>query len=220
MKMRATTCFFVLGLAALAACSKSKSGAPATRAWDAGAADAWMEPAIPSLVDECPAGTQRKEQELDDGEKEDWCERPDGQRHGPYRIFYASGAKKLHARFVDGKLEGPSVGMYESGAKGQHTLYKNGLREGPETLWYESGAIWLTGHYRNGKKEGLVTNYSYDGTKQEEIPYLHGERHGIAKQWDSSGRLTNRTKYDHGKVVWEIEEDAGADGQPPDRRQP
>lgn len=115
----------------------------------------------------CPAGTVRREREVDGG-NERWCARADGTRHGPY----ASTSQQLRSEgtFADGKMQGAW------------------------RIW--SGATLVSEiHYDRGAAHGAWLAWTREGKPATRGRNLHGKRSGLWEWWHPNGRLKYRGRF-------------------------
>ena len=90
-----------------------------------------------------------------------------GEREGPWVIYYNNGRLWYKGAYKNGKQEGPWLWYHDNGQLWSKGEYKNGKFEGPWVAYYDDGQLWSKGTYKNGKFEGPWVAYREDGTKAE-----------------------------------------------------
>ena len=90
-----------------------------------------------------------------------------GEREGPWVIYYENGRIWYKGVYKKGKQEGPWLWYHNNGQLWSEGAYKNGKFEGPWVAYYDDGQLWSKGAYKNGKFEGPWVAYREDGTKVE-----------------------------------------------------
>lgn len=156
-----------LWLLAVVACSKSDPKPPAP-----------SKPARVAL--ECPAGTTEKtkpwRQQVapnsvsTEGEQA-WCERADGQRHGPLRITYMNGKRAAEGAYADGARDGAWSVWYGDADrpwKASEQTWRAGKRTGTwRSFRPDSGKPWGEGRYDDDGKLVSWIEYGEDGKPVE-----------------------------------------------------
>jgi hypothetical protein len=89
-----------------------------------------------------------------------------GEREGPWVIYYENGRPWYKGEYKNGKQEGPWLWYHDNGQLWSKGEYKNGKFEGPWVTYYNDGQLWSKGEYKNGKFEGPWVAYREDGTKK------------------------------------------------------
>ncbi|MCC6748807.1 MAG: hypothetical protein IT371_14200 [Deltaproteobacteria bacterium] len=103
----------------------------------------------------CPMGTRFKRQKEDSGEREEWCERPSGEKHGYYGRYRA-----------DGRPE--ELGGYEKDQKaGTWTTYDKDTGEESEVCDYDAD-----------EKHGWCTTHGVHGEETQRGRYVRGDKDG------------------------------------------
>lgn len=175
---------------------------------------------------ECPAETQpRREKKPSKGSLKaarEWCELPDGSRHGPYRDYDGRSTIRERGTYERGK----KVGVWITVGKFQPFLvesieYKNGLRDGPTwaitTCSQRTGAFWgydrcsvertpvAEGTYRADQRHGRFTFYA-GGRIVMSAELVDGKRHGEMLLYRLPGK-GDSTLIRRGR--WERDQPAG-----------
>ena len=102
----------------------------------------------------------------------------DGQRHGPWRLYWPSGQLEWEVDWVHGLRHGRSLGFHENGQKHYEGTYVNGELHGPWEYFYEDGAFRQRYEYERGKKTGDYVLDWPDGRPRVRGAFRNGERFG------------------------------------------
>ncbi|MEZ4999861.1 MAG: hypothetical protein R2727_04070 [Bacteroidales bacterium] len=141
----------------------------------------------------------------------------EGNRQGPWRIFYEGGAVKETGSYlnnrrsgewkfysIDGKLvqvggyrngreEGTWIWYYDSGEMLREEDYYQGKRDGKFVEYAINGEILCSGEYADGEKNG---HWVYTvGDQKEEGNYIIGLRDGVWNYFDREGNLLYKGNY-------------------------
>ncbi len=167
----------------------------------------------------CPPPTKRKGKVDETGEGEIWCAKPNGDKHGPYRLFEigtgenGEGSRTTLTRYKDGGIDG----SFRSFVKGGESIYKyerDGKLVGASTI-KDSGSITKfsvvfadrEAHWEYHSKYGTIVSRSES---------VNGKKHGPHLRWavpesDPKWRIliergTYREDKKHGEWITYFEE--------------
>ncbi len=147
----------------------------------------------------CPSDTHARSsiaKEL----SQDWCERSNGTRHGPYRSFRGK-LRSAEGQYVDGEQDGAWMSWWDNGQPLDETHYQHGVKHGAWTVRAENGVLMVQGEYRLGKEHGAWTWWHRNGKKKAVASYVDGLKRGRETEWDEDGYVISDGKYDAGKKV-------------------
>jgi antitoxin component YwqK of YwqJK toxin-antitoxin module len=160
---------------------------------------------------------------------EQWCARPGGARHGPYRkwrnaslkaeegvcrdgvkdgtwVVYDEGGRKIgEQQMRGGKMNGRTTLYYSSGRKMWEGNYRDDREDGESRQWSEEGK--LLGQYRLVRGTGTRITWNQNGTKESQCEHRDGKLHGHCTTWRADGSVLKEEEYRndkrHGRhVVW------------------
>ncbi len=112
------------------------------------------------------------------GLREEWCQLPDGTRHGPTASWYASGQPQQTGEYHNGQPYGRWVYWYENGRKRSEGRWRAGQVEGYWTFWGETGTRQSAGRFRDGGRWGRWRYWDDAGRLREEGVWRDGEKRG------------------------------------------
>jgi len=108
----------------------------------------------------CPAGT-RSAGGAPPRDFFEWCERDRGEtlgaggqeavKHGPFRVFWESGALRQLGGYLEGRAEGEWRSWHHDGRLAERGAFSAGLREGLWERWTPDGRPRAQERYRAGK---------------------------------------------------------------------
>jgi antitoxin component YwqK of YwqJK toxin-antitoxin module len=163
---------------------------------------------------DCPGGAQLQGKKPPAGQLQ-WCARPDGVKHGPWREWHANGNTKSAGSYVDGKMEGTWQTFFEDGALKSEGVYRGGFKDGIWTQYYDkgeggtknrveehhagsnevkwtgfrpNGAKWAEGTQVGTRPQGAYTEYYPDGKVAVKGNYNSGEKTGDWSYFDAEGK--------------------------------
>ncbi len=108
----------------------------------------------------------------------------DGEKHGQWTTYYASGNKRSEGRYDRGKKEGLWIQYWPNGARNSEGTFREDKFTGKYTAYHENGNLASEGWYNefagigsDGTKEGPWCFYEADGvTMWRRITYHRGSR--------------------------------------------
>lgn len=117
--------------------------------------------------------------------REEWCERDQGTKHGPYRSFLDA---KLASEggYVDGEKDGRWMRWSSDGTPYQEETWDKGVAE--------------MRSYRHGKQHGTWTWQFEGGRRKIVATYVDGSKRRET-EWDEIGDVTYDGQYDRDKRV-------------------
>jgi antitoxin component YwqK of YwqJK toxin-antitoxin module len=154
---------------------------------------------------DCPSGAQLRGKKPPDGQLE-WCARPDGVKHGPWREWNANGTPKSAGSYVDGKMEGKWQTFSEDGSLKTEGVYKSGLKDGVWTLYYDKGEGGTKNRVEErhaGSSEVKWTAFRSDGTKWAEGTELGSQPNGPFTEYHANGKVAVKGNYAAGAKTGE-----------------
>ncbi len=98
----------------------------------------------------CPPGTKLAGAAPPNG-TEQWCERQDAVKEGPYIAWNDNGQKMYEGEYINGNRIGLWTYWHENGLKDCEAEYKDGILHGRWSSWYESGLKKEECKYSNEK---------------------------------------------------------------------
>jgi len=147
----------------------------------------------PSLA--CPAGTA-----LRTAERDGWCERPDGTRHGPLWSRHRSGALATHGTAVEGRLEGTWREWHPNGRLSIEAEFRHDVLSGDFAVFGDGGTKLYAGrHDASGAMDGTWRRWWPSGALRTEWTMRHGRHEGAVRGWYESGRPRLEGAYTGGR---------------------
>ncbi len=131
---------------------------------------------------------------------QEWCERADGAREGPYRSI-SNGRLSTEGAYVDGRQDGAWTSYWPDGRVHEQTQYARGLQDGAWVVYAAGGGIEVRGAYRHGKQHGTWTWWHPNGRKKGVTVYVDGKEQGRATEWDEGGAVVSDGAYVRGRQV-------------------
>jgi antitoxin component YwqK of YwqJK toxin-antitoxin module len=147
----------------------------------------------------CPPGTHARGLQGNSLIQE-WCERSDGTRHGPYRSFDGN-ARAAEGQYVDGQQDGPWLSWHTNGTPFEQASYTRGLNDGPWIVFGTTGRVEVQGGYRLGKQHGRWSWWYASGAKKGVVTFLNGREQGHSSEWNEDGSLISDGYYNAGLRV-------------------
>jgi hypothetical protein len=126
---------------------------------------------------QCPQGTAAMSS-TQTGWREEWCQLPDGTRHGPTASWYAAGQPQQRGEYRNGQPHGRWAYWYENGAKRAEGTWRDGRVDGYWAYWGEAGARQSAGRFRDGGRWGRWRYWDDAGRLREEGVWRGGEKRG------------------------------------------
>ena len=75
----------------------------------------------------------------------------DGEKHGPYEVYYKNGQLEVKTTLKDGKEHGPYEVYHKNGQLKQKLTHKDGKPDGPFEMYHENGQLKMKGTVKAGK---------------------------------------------------------------------
>jgi antitoxin component YwqK of YwqJK toxin-antitoxin module len=149
----------------------------------------------------CPAGTVARSTRGDT--IEDWCERADRTRHGPYRSAWAPAGKvrQTAGTYSHGLQDGAWQTWRPDGTPWEQTYYRDGKKHGPWLVRHANGRIEVDGEHVADEQHGAWTWWYANGKRQASSAYVHGREHGASTEWDEDGAVTSQGSYHFGDRI-------------------
>ncbi len=138
----------------------------------------------------CPEGTRLVERST-----HRFCEKPDGKKHGPWVVRYASGEKQHEGQFDNDERTGVFREWGLDGVLLAEVHYARGQRHGPSQRWYKARRPFSRGHYVKGRRHGLWRRWMIMGRLESEGHYVDGRRHGVFTTYYTTKRYQGRVKW-------------------------
>ena len=145
----------------------------------------------------CPPDTKRREASAKRGEREEWCERPDGLRDGPYRLVNADqgyGERREEGQYRRGEKQGewrvtwgpnpPSI-----------TTFRHGIEEGPASSRYRDGSLDERWSMKRGKRTGPYEKWNSQGRLSVRTHLVNDRENGRYQEWDDAGGVCDDGMY-------------------------
>ena len=154
---------------------------------------------------DCPSDTQLHGNKPPAGQLQ-WCARPDGVKHGPWREWHANGNQKSAGTYVDGKMEGKWQTFSEDGSVKTEGLYKGGLKDGIWTQYYgkeDGGKKNRVEEHHAGSSEVKWTAFRSDGVKWAEGTLLGAQPNGAYTEYHDNGKVAAKGNYVSGAKAGE-----------------
>lgn len=163
--------------------------------------------ATPTTDLSCPSGTSRHDgtwsyQEGKISAPLQWCELPDGTKHGLWRKTLTNGQLVEEATYDHGKLNGPWSSYFfpdNTGRSAQGT-YSNGLKDGTWQKWWGSGGLAESDVYDHGTHVSSTSFYP-NGQVEQRGAFVAGQLSGKWEWFASDGSPTKLVIYARGKPV-------------------
>jgi len=154
----------------------------------------------------CPAGTKEVEE---DYTRIKWrfCERPDGQRHGPVFEVHSDGRSRPLGQMVNGRREGRWTDWNVDGSPLAEFHWHEGLLDGRSVLWVAEGRPALEVYWKAGLAHGTSTGWR-TGHKSSERNFHHGLRHGTWRRYAEDGRVIETRTYDEQGILVGVDDRA------------
>lgn len=156
---------------------------------------------------ECPAGTSwREESDLErwrtpvDGlpGRVGWCQREDGVRHGPMRIWWDNGWLRAESTWVAGAETGPVKSFYRDGRPQLDTTHRDGRPEGRYTFWHPNGQRARAMTYEAGRPHGYAQYWDEAGHPSSQGAFVEGRKVGTWETYHNNGVLKEVARYEDG----------------------
>lgn len=130
----------------------------------------------------CPLGTTWIESKESDnlrltvnGQREGYCAKADGTRHGPAICFNSDGVKVSEGEYLDNLKSGEWKFWDRDGRPSGKGFFQSGRPDGEWTTWHSNGQIESLGSYKDGLQSGVFTYWGSDGAKLKELTFQSGE---------------------------------------------
>ena len=137
----------------------------------------------------------------------------DGRLHGDFEDFDVVGLYET-GTYRDGQREGPYELFYTSGVLVGRGVYENGEKEGPYETYYENGRLEFRGTHVAGEPEGLWRRYYENGQLQSRTNWVAGRtggnRHGPYESYYENSQLREKGTYNMNNRCGEWIEDGEA----------
>src|SRR5690606_635942 len=148
--------------------------------------------------DPCPEGAALKGGEPPQAEAI-WCERGDGELHGPRTSFHPNGQRAKEVTFRSGKEEGRLIAWHDNGQVAEEAIYRQGQLDGRRTTYYRNGQKESEGTYRGGAESGRCLRFDEEGgQKVYEAEFREGKPHGVTVRYYPSGKKQEEIEYRSG----------------------
>ncbi|MBK8500907.1 MAG: hypothetical protein IPL46_01155 [Saprospiraceae bacterium] len=105
-----------------------------------------------------------------------------GQLHGTYTSFFASGRPYEIRKYRNGLSVGKHIGYWENSGKLKFEYnYCNQKKEGIQKNWYSDGSLASTYSYHDDKLDGLQQAWRENGSLYRNFVVKDGIRYGLQK---------------------------------------
>ena len=105
-----------------------------------------------------------------------------GQLHGTYRSFYASGKPYEVRKYRHGVSVGKHVGYWENTGKLKFEYhYHDQKKEGTQKSWYADGSLAYTYNYQDDRLDGSQQAWRENGSLYRNFVVKEGIRYGLQK---------------------------------------
>jgi antitoxin component YwqK of YwqJK toxin-antitoxin module len=167
--------------------------------------DASQSPDAANASITCVAGTSRHEGTwaYEQGKVTaplQWCELPDGTKHGAWRKMLANGQLVEDGTYDHGQLDGPWTSYFfpEGGGRSAQGTYVHGVKDGTWQQWWGSGGVSESDVYDHGV---LVSSTSFhpNGQVEQRGGFVAGLLSGKWEWFASDGSPTKLVIYVRGK---------------------
>jgi antitoxin component YwqK of YwqJK toxin-antitoxin module len=137
-----------------------------------------------------------------DGSRASHVSYVNGQRHGYYVRFYATGRVDTEhspvaeeGDYLHGKRVGVWRTFYPTGEKSEERMYVNDEAHGHSRGFHPSGSLRFEGQYGGGKKFGLWRLFYFHSAVREEGAYEGDKRVGLWRFYHRNGLLEREGGY-------------------------
>ncbi len=120
-----------------------------------------------------------------------------GRRHGPGKMFYASGKTKSTYAYDSNKVVGEYINFFESGKIRNVLTYKQDKLDGPYTENFANGKRKAVGEYTEDELTGLWKYYHANGRLESSGNYKDGLTIGEWNFYDARGNLSETRNFDN-----------------------
>jgi hypothetical protein len=118
-----------------------------------------------------------------------------GQQHGPWRTWYATGILESEGRYLTGKQSGRWEYYHPNGTLRTSGLYFRGREEGAWKQWSPHGQLLQEQRYLNGRLHGPHREWHPSGQRKAVGFYDRGRRRLLWRWFHPSGRVQRRRHY-------------------------
>ena len=131
---------------------------------------------------------------------EQWCERDDGSRHGPYQEWGPGLVLLVKGAFHDGRRAGTWTEWHPNGALKSEGSYGGiGLRSGRWAWWYDDGKPQAEGAYDGGREHGAWVWWYPNGARERAGVYVLGIEDGPWTTWHPNGQVASQGSWIDGE---------------------
>ena len=114
-----------------------------------------------------------------------------------------AGLGYLTGTYRDGQREGPFEVFYPSGVLRGRGTYENDLREGPYESYHENGELRSRSNFVAGEPDGPFEDYYENGQLMEKGSWKDKSAHGTFEEYNENGQLMRETTYDRYSSAFE-----------------
>lgn len=147
------------------------------------ATPAAQEPAPNERIAKWPDGALQERYTVDE----------QGQKHGNFERWTASGVRTLSQVYSHGKLHGMHREWTETGTLICQMSFQDDRLNGVFETFHEDGRPATSGSYRDGKKTGKWTKTDVTGERKHTAEYREGQLHGTVRVQLKGRELTQQT---------------------------
>ena len=123
-----------------------------------------------------------------------------GDKHGPERTWYQSGAREWEREFDHGTPIGHWRGWYEDGTPMAESFHSTDSAT-VMSFWHSNGQLSAQGPALNGARSGSWSHWYANGQVREAGEYVDGRRSGEWSLFHEDGSLEGRGRFEAGRRV-------------------
>jgi hypothetical protein len=147
----------------------------------------------------CPQSTVVQGNAPPDGAAQ-WCERPGGVKHGPFKEWSTDGRLVAEGTYAEGKRDGLWRTYHDNGLPHAHGRYAMGDKVEAWHAWDADGVPISRITYARGGND-IEETWWWPSPVRWRGTNRHGQLHGRILEFDAQGQPVKDAEYDHGRLV-------------------